>query len=167
MWPDVNRVIVSRFLNIFLFLESNGYLDPDNEIHILALHNVYLPLINNSIDEFVRQWKNHPLTSECHYSPLQLWVRDMVTLRNSGYSAVDSVLLGDQVLDNYGVKDGLHEEDAEIETSNVVVVPESPIALEDAACLALQELLHHDVTDDPNGIACYIRVMRYLSNIIQ
>ena len=55
LWREVNRVIVSRFLNIFLFLESNGYFDPDNEVHLLALHRVYLPLINSAIEEFVME----------------------------------------------------------------------------------------------------------------
>ena len=168
LWREVNRVIVSRFLNIFLFLETNGYFDPDNEVHLLALHQVYLPLINHSIDEFVGQWNNHPLTSECHYSPLQLWVRDMITLRKSGYSAVDSVISGEQTLENYGVENWLpEEEDAEIETSNVVVVPESQVILIDSVVADLEEMLQHNVTDDPNGIPCYIRVMRYLINVVQ
>lgn len=40
-WRDVNRTIVSRFLNIFLFLEGEGVLDPHNEVHLFALHIVY------------------------------------------------------------------------------------------------------------------------------
>ena len=166
LWREVNRVIVSRFLNIFLFLESNGYFDPDNEVHLLALHRVYLPLINSAIEEFVRQWNNHPLTSEFHYSLLQLWVRDILTLRNSGYSAVDSLISGEQILENYGVED--HDEDtAEIETSNVVVVPDSPITLDDFAEEVLQELSQQNATDDSNGISRYIRVMSHLVNVVQ
>ena len=150
----------------FLFLESNGYFDPDNEVHLLALHRVYLPLINSAIEEFVRQWNNHPLTSEFHYSPLQLWVRDILTLRNLGYSAVDSVISGEQILENYGVED--HDEDtAEIETSNVVVVPDSPITLDDSAEEVLQELSQQNATDDSNGISRYIRVMSHLVNVVQ
>ena len=68
-----------------------------------------MSLINSAIEELVRQWNNHPLTSEFHYSSLQLWIRDMLTLRNSGYSAVDSVIYGEQILENYGAED--HEED--------------------------------------------------------
>ena len=69
LWREVNRVIASRFLNIFNFLESNGYFDPDNEVHLLALHRVYLPLIYSAIEEFVMQWNNHPLTFDtAHFS---------------------------------------------------------------------------------------------------
>lgn len=34
LWREVNRVVVSRFLNIFLFLESRGAFDPNNETHL-------------------------------------------------------------------------------------------------------------------------------------
>ena len=53
LWQEVNRVIVSLFLSIFLFIESNGYFDPDNEVYLLALHRVFPPLINSAIEEFV------------------------------------------------------------------------------------------------------------------
>ena len=48
LWCEVNCVVVSRFLNIFLFLESNGAFNPDNEMHLYCLHAVYMPLINSN-----------------------------------------------------------------------------------------------------------------------
>lgn len=91
MWRDVNRVIVSRFLNIFLFLEQRAMLDATSELHLYCLHLVYLPLINEAIDEFVGQWNNHPVTTESNLSPNQLWIEGMLNLRNSGYVAVRDV----------------------------------------------------------------------------
>ena len=41
LWRDVNRIICSRFLNIFLFLEQRELFDPSNEIHFYCLHVVY------------------------------------------------------------------------------------------------------------------------------
>ena len=49
LWREVNRVVVSRFLNIFLFLESNGAFNPDDEMHLYCLHAVYMPLINSAL----------------------------------------------------------------------------------------------------------------------
>ena len=50
-----------------------------------------------------------------------------------------TVISGEQILENYRVED--HDEDtAEIETSNVVVVPDSPIILDDSAEEVLQKL---------------------------
>ena len=42
LWREVDRVVVSRFLNIFLFLESNGAFNPDNEMHLYCLHALNL-----------------------------------------------------------------------------------------------------------------------------
>ena len=44
LWRDINCVICSRFLNIFLFLDQRV----SNEIHLLHLHHVYVKLINEA-----------------------------------------------------------------------------------------------------------------------
>ena len=36
LWREVNRVVVSRFLNIFLYLEQCGVLDPESESPLLS-----------------------------------------------------------------------------------------------------------------------------------
>jgi hypothetical protein len=53
LWREVNRIVVSRFLNIFLFLENTGNFTPTNEAHLYCLHIVYLPLINAALSELV------------------------------------------------------------------------------------------------------------------
>ncbi len=58
LWRDVNRAVISRFLNIFLYLEHVQWLDPDNEIHLMALHLTYIPIINQAIEQFVDEWNN-------------------------------------------------------------------------------------------------------------
>ena len=63
LWCDVNWVIVSHFLNIFLFLEHSGILDPTDEVHLFCIHLVYIPLINNAINQFIGQWNNHPVST--------------------------------------------------------------------------------------------------------
>ena len=86
-------------------------------------------------------------------------------LRNSGYSAVNSVMSGD-TLENYGVEENTSET-PEMETSNVVVVQESPIILDEATNEALQEFLNNNTNDDSNGISCYLRVKNFLIGVIQ
>ena len=67
LWCDVNWVIVSRFLNIFLFLERSGILDPTNEVHLFFIHLVYIPLIINAINQFIGQWNNRPVTDTMQF----------------------------------------------------------------------------------------------------
>ena len=42
LWRDVFESV----LGLFYFMEDEGLLDPPNEIHLVALHHIYLPLIN-------------------------------------------------------------------------------------------------------------------------
>ena len=128
---------------------------------------MYMPQINSTIEHFKQQQNNHPLTSECNYSPLQLWVRGMIMLRNSGYTAVNSIMSGD-TLENYGVEEDESFQTAdEVETSNVVIVPESPIVLDQTTSARLQEVLNNNNNDDSNGIHCYLRVRNFLIDAIQ
>lgn len=46
------------FQHLFFHMESEGILQPDNEMHLLALHFVYLPRIHAAVEEFVVQWNN-------------------------------------------------------------------------------------------------------------
>ena len=66
LWRKVNRIVCSRFVNIFSFLEANGLFNPLNEIHLCCLHLVYLPLINSALQQLTSSWNNHPVTSECN-----------------------------------------------------------------------------------------------------
>ena len=106
-------------------MEGEGVLDPHNELHLFALHIVYIDLINAALREFVGQWNNHPVSTESNLSPQQLWIRGMVLLQNSGYSAVESVV---QDISNYGIDvDGPVPED----DSRLVNVPVTSINVDD------------------------------------
>ena len=39
------------FYSLFYFLEVEGLLDPLNEVHLAALHYVYLPVINDELKQ--------------------------------------------------------------------------------------------------------------------
>ena len=54
-------------------MENAGKLDPDDEVDLLALHYVYIPLINSSLEEFRQTWMHHKLRTEGNKTPLQLW----------------------------------------------------------------------------------------------
>lgn len=127
LWRDVNRVIVSRFLNIFLYLEHEQLLDIDDEIILLALHLTYVPIINEAIKLFVDEWNNHPLSTQSNYSPRQLWFLGMVEDVNSPSCAVQDILLGHNEMESFGVD----EEEGYVvnEEDQRVIVPSSPYQL--------------------------------------
>ena len=111
LWYDVNWVIVSHFLNIFLFLEHSGILDPIDEVHLFCIHLVYITLINNAINQFIGQWNNPPVSTQCNFSPNQLWIQGMLHFRNSVYKAVTVVTASKAVnlFSHYGIgEEGLY-----------------------------------------------------------
>ena len=63
LWQDTWRVLVCGWYTLFHAMELSGVLDVDNEIHLYALHFVYLPRIQESLDRFVTVWNSHVLTT--------------------------------------------------------------------------------------------------------
>ena len=48
LWSEVNRILCSRFVNLFSYLQRNGLFNPLSDIYLWSLHGVYLPLINKA-----------------------------------------------------------------------------------------------------------------------
>ena len=164
LWRETNRLIASRFVNIFLYLEQQNVFNPDSELHVLTLHLVYLPLVNDALNAFVEHWNSHPVTSACNYTPIELWVRGLVASRNTGYSAVDDVLTDRQEFEDLGV-----EEDGpapQQQSVNNVEVAETPFDLTEEQERAVLQIRQRYSTDT-NGIACYLEILQYLSSILE
>lgn len=155
LWRDVNRIVISRFLNIFLYLETREVLQPLNEVHLFCLHFVYIDLINHALEEFTNQWNNHPVTTETNFSPQQLWVRGMITLCNSHHTAVQAVLEGVPDYSNYGVdEEGPVPENED--AGRRITVPESPIVLNDDQLQQLYDAIAEVGDGSDNGIIQYL-----------
>jgi hypothetical protein len=162
LWRDVNRVIVSRFLNIFLYLEHEQLLDIDEEIDLLALHLTYIPIINEAIKLFVDEWNNHTLSTQSNYSPRQLWFLGMVEDANSPSCAVQDILSGHNEIESFGVD----EEEGYIidEEDQRVIVPSSPHELNEEHYDIIQNIRQTHGAD-VNGTDIYIVVREYLRNV--
>ena len=74
LWRDVFSSCTVLFYNIFWHMEEERLLDVENEVHMFALHYVFLPRINNALSHFAEAWNCHPLSSERNMSPVQLWI---------------------------------------------------------------------------------------------
>ena len=89
---DVYAGVLCHFAEIFDGMERDGLLDPLNDVHLYALHFVYIPRINKSLEEFVSQWNNHPISTENNLSPLQMYAQGTLQNMHSGHTGVDSIL---------------------------------------------------------------------------
>ena len=164
LWRDVNRVIVSRFLNIFLYLEHVQSLDVDDEIDLLAIHLTYMPIINEAINQFIDQWNNHPLSTQSNYSPRQLWFLGMVGGESNPSCAVQDVLMGHNEIESYGVDED-EEYLNEQEDQQSVSVPPCPYHLTEQQQIDVQNIcLAYPA--DINGIEIYSAVKQYLQGVL-
>ena len=83
-----NRAFVERdvFLGctyLFYYMENCGILDPANEVHLFALHYVYLPRIQRNLDLFTVGHNRGPLSTEHNASPEQLFIQGMLSVADS------------------------------------------------------------------------------------
>ncbi|XP_074627042.1 uncharacterized protein LOC141885050 [Acropora palmata] len=153
LWAEVNRVVSSFYIDLFNFMEYTGILDAHDERDLFALHYVYKPAIQASLDEFISQWNYHGLLTMRSMSPLALWYSEMVA------SGVDDVDVGDISL--YGVDPEGPVPD--LETDNMVTVPESTVQVTDNHADEIRSIVPDPLVDDGNhGIAHYLAIANYL-----
>jgi len=77
LWRDTFSGVLKLYYELFHFLESRKSLDPLNEVHLFALHYVYLPRINQSLDVCTLGWNFHGLRTEKGRTPKQLFYTDV------------------------------------------------------------------------------------------
>jgi len=101
LWKDVFRCVCMSYYYTFYAMESSGMLNPDNHIHLFALHLVYVPRINKSLSQFMEAFNNHKVSTEKNWSPYQMWVNGMMHSDNHlAQEQLDSVETDD--LEMYG-----------------------------------------------------------------
>lgn len=69
LWRDVWNGLSNEYHSLFTLLEHDGILDCNNEMHLWALHYVYLPRINRDLRLFANQWNRHGLRTS-RYVPV-------------------------------------------------------------------------------------------------
>ena len=74
LWCDVFSACLLLYYSLFCYMEDAGILDTSSDIHLFCLHFVYLPRINDSLNQFHTAWNDHPLPSASQLSPNQLWI---------------------------------------------------------------------------------------------
>ena len=103
------RCVIQLYYRLFYHMELEGLLDPLNHKHLFALHYIYKPRIQKSLDDFREGWNNHNIRTENNKTPYQLFVSGILQLHQSGLTALDFF---DSVDDNYGIDEaGLSHDD--------------------------------------------------------
>ena len=148
LWRDMNRVVIAFYKDIFHFLEDSSLLDSNSEFDLFALHYIYLPRINASLEQFVEQWNFHGIRTARYQSPMALWHAGIMQ------SMDDTVLYEPE---SYGID--FESSVSEIDDDCSVVVPENQIQLSEQEKSDLRSHVPDPLYDDGNsGIDLYIKV---------
>ncbi|XP_055028864.2 uncharacterized protein [Misgurnus anguillicaudatus] len=96
LWGDVWRGITNTYYSLFTLLESEGKIDTNNEMHLWALHYVYIPRINRDLQLFINQWNHHKLRTERHMSPHQIFIRGCLLQPTQNQTGIRGVFGADE-----------------------------------------------------------------------
>ena len=162
LWGEVKRVVVGHYQNIFYFLESQALLDPLDEIHLLALHYVYLPRINKALDEMSNVWAFHPLSSAQNRSPNQLWHLGFARFYSLNPETEDQAMVGNW--NEYGLDENAPLPN--VNSDNNIQVPESRIPLTEEQRKLLRVAIDPAAFDDNEGINIYQETVQCLRNLL-
>ena len=79
LWRDLFTGCTYIFYNLFHYMEGCGILDSSNELHLAALHYVFVPRINRHLSLFADGHSRSPISTEHNRSPEKLWIRGMLS----------------------------------------------------------------------------------------
>ena len=125
LWAELRRVVIRYNKHLFDHVERSGVLDVLDEKCLYALHLVFIPRINRALNELSADQNNHPLSTENNCSPFSVWHTGVMRSFDSGYSAIESLLMGNEWND-YQVDD-----DGPSPNSDDVQVPEVKFNLDE------------------------------------
>jgi hypothetical protein len=86
---DVYSGVLVFYARIFEQLEQDGCLNVLDDVHLFSLCHVYIPRIENSLQELVGQLNNRPVSTERNLSPLQMWEIGMLENMHSGLNETE------------------------------------------------------------------------------
>ena len=162
LWRDMFRCAIQLYYRLFYFLEDQGKLVPSNHQHIYALHYVYLPRINNTLQHFSDGWNNHGIRTERNKSPFQLFTEGAILLRQSGQSGLDFF---DNVDLSYGTDEqGLVAQDGDDHEG--VAVPDCGFSLSEEHFLELQQTVNPLQRSDNYGIELFEQTIGFISSVV-
>lgn len=154
LWAETNRIISEYYRNLFYFMEQNDLLISLNELHLFALHYVFLPRIQADTEQFVRQWNNHGLSTERYQTPLQLWHTGFYNTQDQ-FQALPEVY--------YGVDD--NGPLPELQTDNNIVVPNNTVFINEEELRTLTATVDPLADDGNHGITHFTRACQFLQSL--
>ncbi|KAJ9101780.1 hypothetical protein QFC21_003119 [Naganishia friedmannii] len=88
LWRHLREAVIDKFTANFYDMEERGLLNPENALHLYCLHEIFLPLLQDFLDGFVKAYNRHAQTGEgtCGYSPEKQWHAGFVNANRNGFA---------------------------------------------------------------------------------
>ena len=161
LWRNMHRCVTVLYYKLFYYLESEGLLDANNEYHLFALHYIYKPRLNKSLNEFRNAWNSHPVRTEHNQSPSQLFNAGALSLRRSGRAALRFF---DRIDNTYGVDEqGFYSSEGEED----VTIPETAVDLRDEELTQLHHSIDPLSLSDNYGIELYEATVEFVHDALR
>lgn len=161
LWRDMHQCVVKVFYQLFYYLEQHGILDPNDDIHLYALHYVYIPRVNRSLSAFKEGWNNHGVRTEHGQTPHRLFVAGALRLQHSGQVALDFF---NTVDDGYGID----EENMTVEdlSETGVTIRQGRFALTEEHLHELQTQVDPLQESENHGIELYEQTLTFIQYVV-
>ena len=62
LWRDMRNHTIQAYIDLFRYFETNCEMDPSNLLDISTLPHLFLPRINEELEQFIAMWNNHKLS---------------------------------------------------------------------------------------------------------
>ena len=157
LWRDVRTNVLSTYAVVFHTLEDEGALDIDNEVDLFCLHYVYLPRIQESLQTFKQAWNHHALSTECGWSPMQLF-----TAYSLGNPLFEEAHIDEQ---SYGID--VSSDDVEDDSEREVSVPQTASPLSDENLVILRSSVNPLQSSSEYGVDLYIDTIKLVFDLLE
>ncbi|XP_014674703.1 PREDICTED: uncharacterized protein LOC106814853 [Priapulus caudatus] len=159
LWRDVYSKVLDTYYRLFYHMESFNILDVSNVNHMFALHHTFIPRIERHLRDWAAAHNNHPVRTENHRTPLQLWFGGLVQRAGMSSRAVTNVFDAhlpdaDNLFQQFGIEWNLED------PPSIVTVPsvQCPLSTQQV------EQLHGQVdvlrASESEGMDIYAQVLR-------
>lgn len=91
LWRDVFCTVCHIFYYTFQAMKKSGLLQRNNSLKKFVLHYIFTPRINKDLQSFSAAWNYHPMRTERHCSPFQMWTNGVLDMRNHSLIGISDI----------------------------------------------------------------------------
>ncbi len=160
LWRDMYTAVIQLFHRLFYHMEHTGVLNPLDCIHLFTLQYIFIPRINSALSDFITAWNKHPVSGCQRLSPIQMFTRAMILLRQQNLPAFD---VFEPVTNSYGAGD----EDMIPDEGTHVSVPPLDIHMSEDDMQLLRSTINPLGISSSHGVDLFQRTILVVQSVLQ